>query len=77
MKILKIIMAPALVGALFGLAACGGGGGGNSSGDGKAAQTAKALFAPAVKVKGSMVTATGDQSMAACWKSTTSRRATG
>jgi hypothetical protein len=62
MKISMIIVAPALVGALFGLAACGGGGGGgNSSGDGKAAQTAKALFAPAVKVKGSMVTATGDQ----------------
>lgn len=61
MKISKIVMAPALAGALFGLAACGGGGGGNSSGDGRAAQATKALFAPAVKVKGSMVTPGGDQ----------------
>jgi hypothetical protein len=60
MEISKIIMAPALVGALFGLAACGGGGG-NSSGDGKAAQVTKALFAPAVKVKGKIVTPSGDQ----------------
>ena len=59
MKISKMIMATALVGALFGLAACGGGG--NSSGDGTAAQTAKALFAPMVKVKGSIVTSTGEQ----------------
>ena len=59
MKISKIIMVPALASAMLGLAACGGGG--NSSGDGKAAQATKALFAPAVKVKGSMVTATGDQ----------------
>jgi hypothetical protein len=61
MKISKIIMAPALASALFGLAACGGGGGGNASGDGKAAQTTKALFAPAVKIKGRLVTPSGDQ----------------
>lgn len=47
--------------ALLGLAACGGGGGGADADNGKAAQTVKALFAPAVKVKGSMVTVTGDQ----------------
>lgn len=46
--------------ALLGIAACGGGnsGGGENS---KAAQTAKALFAPAVKVKGTIVMPNGDQ----------------
>lgn len=50
--------AVAMIAALLGLAACGGGG--SSSGDGKAAQTAKALFAPSVKIKGKIVTQGGD-----------------
>ena len=53
--------AMATIAALLGLAACGGGGGGSSSGDGKAAQTTKALFAPAVRVKGKFVTPDGGQ----------------
>lgn len=51
--------AMATIAALLGIAACGGGG--SSSGDGKAAQTAKALFAPAVKVKGTIVMPNGGQ----------------
>jgi hypothetical protein len=52
-----------MIAALLGLAACGGGGGGGGAGDGdgKAAQVTKSLFAPAVKIKGSMVTPSGGQ----------------
>ena len=57
MRMVFRVMTPFV--ALLGIAACGGGG--SSSGDGKAARTAKALFAPAVKVKGTIVMPNGDR----------------
>jgi hypothetical protein len=60
MSQLKILAGLAALAALSGLAGCGSGNQENASGD-AGAQAAKALFAPAVKVKGEVLTAGGDQ----------------
>lgn len=60
MSRLKILAALAAVAAFTWLAGCGSSNRGNASGD-TSAQAAKALFAPAVKVKGELLTSSGDQ----------------